>query len=378
MGVRNTLLPSLRTAQTLPDNVTDMLGLNPAPADFDGETDLERELERRDHWRRNVCELACFLIHCLHFFHNVSVLRLLQRWADIMSSRKYEPPRNTDVNPLTNPEIIPQHLDPIVCRQVYDTYKANPTYWTPLRLSCQFRLKLERVEAILTLWYIEDCLVARGELPSFESGERKRVDGGPDDRHFDGVTYLREEFVESSGHFYRDRPEALFLTQEDLERFMWRRSRAFRDFARRPNLFAGETIPSIAGQHRSNRFKIVIQDTSEGRNHPAPLLTVREADGKYRYATEHEYMHEIDTRGVRQRRKEETTWEFEFIRRRLVQAGYHYSLLGSSECPVAGPSAKEAQAKAVAEINAEGVKAAALEAADMAAAKAAKAAKTEL
>ncbi len=78
---------------------------------------------------------------------------------------------------------------------------------------------MERIEAILTLWYIEDCCVARGELDSFESFARKRIDGGPDDRHLDGVDYFKENFVESSGHFRRDRPEALFLTQEDLERY---------------------------------------------------------------------------------------------------------------------------------------------------------------
>ena len=37
-----------------------------------------------------------------------------------------------------------------------------------------------------------------GELPSFESNLRKRFDGGPDDRHYDGVNYLLEEFVETS------------------------------------------------------------------------------------------------------------------------------------------------------------------------------------
>jgi hypothetical protein len=199
-------------------------------------------------------------------------------------------------------------------------------------LSCQFKLKLERIESILTLWYIEDCCVARGELPPF--GERWIFNKYLDDRHWDGVDYLMEEFVENSGNFFRDRPEALFLTQEDLERFMWRRSRPFRDFARRPNLMAGQTIPSLPGQHRKNRFDMMIVDTSEGRNHPAPILTVRQADGKYRYASEAEYALQIDTKGKRLRRKEETTWEFEYIRRRLVQAGYHYSLLRSAECPV--------------------------------------------
>ena len=53
-GVRNTLLPGLRTAQTLPEHMADMLALNAVPDDFDGETALERELERRDAFRRNV------------------------------------------------------------------------------------------------------------------------------------------------------------------------------------------------------------------------------------------------------------------------------------------------------------------------------------
>ena len=92
---------------------------------------------------------------------------------------------------------------------------------------------------------MEDCQVARGEIPSFESAERLRPDGGPDDRHFDGVDYELESYIENSGAFFRDRPEALFLSQEDLERFMWRRTRPYRDFARRPNLFAGQAIPSL-------------------------------------------------------------------------------------------------------------------------------------
>jgi hypothetical protein len=171
-GVRNTLLPGLRTSQTLPGQTQDMLAFNAQPDDFDGETDMEREFERRDIWRRNL-------------------------WSDLMATKKYETPL-VAVNPIENPEIRPQHLDPEICRQVYYTHKANPEYWTPLRLSCQFKLKLERVEGILTLWYIEDCCVARGEIPSFESGQRKRMDGGPDDRHFDGVDYLKEDFVESS------------------------------------------------------------------------------------------------------------------------------------------------------------------------------------
>ena len=62
-----------------------------------------------------------------------------------------------------------------------------------------------------------------------------------------------------------------------------------------------------------------MQDTSEGRNHPAPLLTVREPQGRYRYATEAEYMLEVDSRGPRRRSKEVPAWEFEFVRRRLVQ-----------------------------------------------------------
>ena len=55
-----------------------------------------------------------------------------------------------------------------------------------------------------------------------------------------------------------------------------------------------------------------------GRNHPAPLLTVREESGLYRYATELEYINAIDTKGVRQRRYEDAAWEFEWIRRRQV------------------------------------------------------------
>lgn len=255
-----------------------------------------------------------------------------QKWSDIMSSLKYQHDVQ-EVEPM-DPGVIPRQLDPEICRQVYDTYKANPSYWTPLRLSCQFHLKLERIEAILSLWYIEDCAVARGEIPSFASRQRRIINNMPDDRHFDGVEYAQEDFVESSGNFFRDRPEALFLTQEDLERFMWRRSRPFRDFARRPNLLAGQTIPSLAGHHRSNRFKFVITDTSEGRNHPAPIVTVRQPDGRYRWATEAEYSFLVDSRSVRRRRQEESTWEFEFIRRRLVQAGYHYSLLNSETCPV--------------------------------------------
>ncbi len=141
-------------------------------------------------------------------------------------------------------------------------------------------------------------------------------------------------FDMTGGHFRRDRPEALFLTQEDLERYMWRRNRPFRDFARRPNMFAGQAIPSVAGQHRANRFKFLITDTSHGRNHPAPLLTVREETGQYRYATEAEYMKDIDIKATRQRRREDANWEFELIRRRHVQAGLHYSLLFSPTCPV--------------------------------------------
>ena len=68
-----------------------------------------------------------------------------------MSSRKYEQPV-VSVDPLHNPELRPKHIDPQICRQVYHTYRANPTYWTPLRLSCTFKLKLETVEGILTLW----------------------------------------------------------------------------------------------------------------------------------------------------------------------------------------------------------------------------------
>ncbi len=127
------------------------------------------------------------------------------------------------------------------------------------------------------------------------------------------------------------------MTQEDLERYMWRRNRPFRDFARRPNMFAGHAIPSVAGQHRANRFKFLITDTSQGRNHPAPLLTVREETGLYRYATEAEYMKDIDIKATRQRRREDANWEFELIRRRHVQAGLHYSLLFSPTCPVGTP-----------------------------------------
>ena len=311
LNIGSVLLPNIVPSLALPQmNNSTLEHLLPDIDDFNGEDVNAREIVRSKEWDQNT-------------------------WNDVMSSDKYEDDEREEVD-IYNYDVseFPNHLDPAVCREIYATYKSNPEYWTPLRLSCHYRLRLERIEGILTLWYMEDCSIAKGEIPAFQPRVRMRFDRGPDDRVYEGVNYVVEDFKEESGFFERNRPEALFLTQEDLERFMWRRSRPFRDFARRPNPDAGKNLPSLPGKHRKHRSDMLIVDLSQGKNHPAPQLTVRDKDGNYRWATEAEYRLEVDSKKIRPRRKEDGNWEFEFVRTKHVNAGYHYSLLNTENCPV--------------------------------------------
>eukprot|EP00455_Lapot_gusevi_P040513 TRINITY_DN458_c0_g1_i1.p1 TRINITY_DN458_c0_g1~~TRINITY_DN458_c0_g1_i1.p1 ORF type:complete len:194 (+),score=58.57 TRINITY_DN458_c0_g1_i1:175-756(+) len=135
-------------------------------------------------------------------------------------------------------------------------------------------------------------------------------------------------FVDHVGDFIRGRPAAQFLTQEDLEHQMWKRSKSLaREYRRKPNLYAGQPIPTLPTAQAKNRSRWTFVDISEGNNHPFPPLTVRDQDGTYRWATEYEYEHEVDNKRPVAASRAFRVWRSERIRRRQMRAGIHRTFL---------------------------------------------------